>query len=275
MMLQLMARVVGGDVARCEETFAETNNNKQAHVVQQRTPGFIVSGSFGQIWMTCDGNIIKRVSGKFIPDALREFAFLKRLNHENIIKAMHCDIKENSVNIFLEYGGQDLIERTPSRNECSNVFCQVLKGMTYMHSMCIAHRDLKMDNIVRDTCGHVRVIDFGLACYVPREKFGYKVSRDKAGSQQYACPEMWQTPYDPFAADVWSLGIVLYALMFHRLPFTVSRLEDPHFRHFTDTSELPNHHKVSGGEFEDLLYSMLCIDVDKRIRLIEPLSRAV
>lgn len=80
----------------------------------------------------------------------------------------------------------------------------------------IAHRDLKPENLLLDHKFNIKVTDFGLSNIYPAGK----TLTTACGSPSYACPEMLSgKPYDGLLADIWSAGIVLYAMCFGYLPF--------------------------------------------------------
>ena len=103
--------------------------------------------------------------------------------------------------------------------EAHKYFSQIAAGVLHMHSLGIAHRDLKLENVLLDfTETEVKIIDFGLAhAYQPRaDGTGYEVALLKqfCGSKSYCPPEMLAAvPYNGFAVDIYSLGVCLFALV--------------------------------------------------------------
>ena len=89
----------------------------------------------------------------------------------------------------------------------------------FLHSLSIAHRDIKLENIVCDEdLNNIKFIDFGL-CIDMNEEEG-QLSKEFCGTMHYMPPEILQNrPYEPKNADIWSLGVVLYKLSFDRFPF--------------------------------------------------------
>ena len=85
-----------------------------------------------------------------------------------------------------------------------------------MHTECIAHRDLKLENILLVNDKMIKVADFGLSNKI---KDGESLLTS-CGSPNYAAPEVIDgTPYDAMQADVWSCGVILYSLLVGTLPF--------------------------------------------------------
>ncbi|KAI8342894.1 kinase-like domain-containing protein [Chlamydoabsidia padenii] len=123
-----------------------------------------------------------------------------------------------------------------------DIFVQICQGIAHMHSQGIYHRDIKLENILLkgldddDEGGfECKVADFGLAT---RDRMSYEFG---CGSAMYLAPEHFSTeddedaiiePYDAAASDVWSLGILLLALMFGRNPWQEANLADPVFTEY-------------------------------------------
>ena len=98
------------------------------------------------------------------------------------------------------------------------IFRQLVDAVRYLHSSKhISHRDLKLENIIVDPLTQrIKVIDFGLATrYQPGKRL-----TARCGSEEYTCPEVIKAePYEGPVPDVWSLGIILFALLTGQLPF--------------------------------------------------------
>jgi len=97
-------------------------------------------------------------------------------------------------------------------------------AVAYMHSVGIVHRDLKMENILLDDAGSVKIIDLGLGNFFDMQPEGeLKLLDTFCGSADYAAPELWEgSKYKGPEVDVWSLGVILYILTTGFLPFNDS-----------------------------------------------------
>ncbi|OHS96950.1 CAMK family protein kinase [Tritrichomonas foetus] len=108
-------------------------------------------------------------------------------------------------------------ERTKlSEAEAKKFFIQLVDFINYIHSYNIVHRDLKCENIMLDRNNNIKIVDFGLSRKI-EEPSSYMATF--CGSAQYAAPEvLMHLPYT-HSIDIWSLGVVLYAMVHGRLPF--------------------------------------------------------
>jgi len=101
-------------------------------------------------------------------------------------------------------------------NESRHFFKQLVSAIKYCHQLGIIHRDLKLENVLIDKLGNIKVIDFGLGDF---SEVGKKETL-LCGTQDYMPPEILQNiEYDGFLVDVWCLGIILFALNCGSLPF--------------------------------------------------------
>ncbi|CAE7832299.1 HSL1 [Symbiodinium sp. CCMP2592] len=96
---------------------------------------------------------------------------------------------------------------------------QVVEGVAVCHERLVAHRDLKLENVLLDKGREgVKIIDFGFAAHVPSKETKLKAF---CGTPSYMAPEIIRGEgYSGFAADVWALGVVLFALLSGTLPFS-------------------------------------------------------
>lgn len=168
--------------------------------------------------------INKRELGDDLPRVKLEIEALKSLSHQHICRLYH--VIETSTQIFmvLEYciGGElfDYIiaKDRLSEEETRVFFRQIVSAMAYVHSQGYAHRDLKPENLLIDEDHNLKLIDFGL-CAKPKGGLSYELMTC-CGSPAYAAPELIQgKAYIGSEADVWSMGVLLFALLCGYLPF--------------------------------------------------------
>ncbi|XP_043916287.1 testis-specific serine/threonine-protein kinase 4-like [Protopterus annectens] len=156
---------------------------------------------------------------KFLP---RELQAMKTLKHKNII-SLYQVIETTSYMYIVEElaSGGDVAEWMSDHGACNEQqarkwFRQLCEGVAYMHSNGIAHRDLKLDNLLIDSDGNIKIADFGFARPVENQN----LSRTFCGTRSYMPPEvLLRESYNPFLFDMWSLGTILYILVTDQFPF--------------------------------------------------------
>jgi [calcium/calmodulin-dependent protein kinase] kinase len=142
-------------------------------------------------------------------------------------------------------------------------FSEALSAIEYLHFQRIAHRDIKPANIMLHADGTVRLVDFGLALFVPARQ--EVVSVEDVGTRGYWAPEMFtETVYDPFAADVWALGVCLYAVLFGREPFLGENFREQQELVVESEPEFP---EDGDPDAIDLIRKMLAKDPRERIQI--------
>lgn len=158
-------------------------------------------------------------------DMQNEITILKALNHKHVVEFKDVFETRNELMIITELcTGKELFERISARGsykerDAANVFAQLLEGISYMHSKGIVHCDLKPDNFLFKEKGEqskIKIIDFGMSKRLPRRQ---KLNA-LCGTPYYTAPEILQRKYN-HAADMWSLGVVLFVMIFGYPPFYV------------------------------------------------------
>jgi len=170
---------------------------------------------------------VKQITGRTMKyDAiLREVSILRRVggSHPNVIGYRGYYTRGDDHFIVLEAAtGGELFEKVIDSGSLGeaysrHLFVQMLAGVQHMHGQGVAHRDLKLENVMLDGAGVPKWVDFGLA-HVYRAKGGGGFQREMlrvfCGSRSYCPPEVLAgVPYDGFAADIWSLGVCLFAMV--------------------------------------------------------------
>ncbi|KAG2184797.1 hypothetical protein INT43_000710, partial [Umbelopsis isabellina] len=154
----------------------------------------------------------------------REIAIMKLIDHPNIISLIDVIDMSDSPNLYLilEYvEGGELFEHLVSRGrlcetEARRYFQQIIFGLEYCHRHLICHRDLKPENLLLDENKNIKIADFGMASLQPTGS----LLRTSCGSPHYASPEIVAgIAYNGSASDIWSCGIILFALLCGHLPF--------------------------------------------------------
>ncbi|KAF2103531.1 kinase-like protein [Rhizodiscina lignyota] len=167
-----------------------------------------------------------------------EFCIGSTLHHGNIIETMDIVHEKGSWYEVMEYAPYDLfaivMTGKMSREEVTCCTLQILSGVTYLHGMGLAHRDLKLDNVVVNDQGIMKIIDFGSAA-VFRYPFENELvlASGIVGSDPYLAPEVYDLPkYDPQPTDIWSLAIIFCCMTLRRFPWKAPRLSDNSYKLF-------------------------------------------
>ena len=215
-----------------------------------------------------DKGTIKSKESQYID---REISILKRLNHYNTIKLYN--LIENNDFIFLvqEYiPGKELlnyIEKNDnlSEKDICKIYQQLISGIEYMHEMGIAHRDLKLENILLNHKKDIKIIDFGLSNSY--DKNADELLHSSCGSPCYAAPEMIKgIEYRGINTDIWSSGIILYLMLCKRFPFDDKNNSELYKKILSGKFNIPNN---LSNEAKDLLINLLKVNPQERIKLNE------
>ncbi|QSZ34193.1 hypothetical protein DSL72_005782 [Monilinia vaccinii-corymbosi] len=167
-----------------------------------------------------------------------EFCIGSTLHHGNIIETLDIVQEKGKWYEVMEYAPYDLfavvMTGKMSREEVTCSFLQILSGVTYLHSMGLAHRDLKLDNVVVNQHGIMKIIDFGSASvFIYPFEGGITLSSGIVGSDPYLAPEVYdEKKYDPQPADIWSLAIIFCCMSLRRFPWKMPRVTDNSYKLF-------------------------------------------
>eukprot|EP01114_Cavostelium_apophysatum_P019936 TRINITY_DN6557_c0_g1_i1.p1 TRINITY_DN6557_c0_g1~~TRINITY_DN6557_c0_g1_i1.p1 ORF type:complete len:611 (-),score=181.84 TRINITY_DN6557_c0_g1_i1:474-2306(-) len=199
----------------------------------------------------------------------REITVMKVLEHQHVLRLY--DVYETSKYLFLVLEfveGGELFDYLVKKGrldplEALTLFQQIIGGIDYCHRHHICHRDLKPENLLLDTDRHIKIADFGMASLMRKGS----LLQTSCGSPHYASPEVVMgSKYNGQAADIWSCGVILFALLTGKLPF-----DDDNIRRLLS--------KVKSGVFsmpqflhkdvKDLIWRMMTVDPSKRITIAE------
>ena len=123
-------------------------------------------------------------------------------------------------------------------NICKFVFYQLADAMNYLHKNHIAHRDIKLENIIINQNHYIKLIDFGFGVYNPSDE----LQSFFCGTPNYMPPEIFmKIKYNPFLSDLWSLGVLLYKMLTGEFPYK-GKNEKELFKHVKEDSyTVPNY----------------------------------
>lgn len=157
---------------------------------------------------------------------LRELEIMQRLRHPNTMPLLDGldDDFTNSVIFIMPFAdrGSLLVQKAATtepipEDEARRVFAQIAEALEYLHSLDIAHRDVKPENIMMFSDGRAVLADYSASTILPKES---DIIEDTEGTPAFYSPEECTgEPYRAKPSDVWALGVSLYCMIFGRLPF--------------------------------------------------------
>ncbi|WVQ81720.1 hypothetical protein IAT38_003845 [Cryptococcus sp. DSM 104549] len=205
----------------------------------------------------------------------REMEVVKMIEHRNIVRWHETRIHDGYISIVMDYAsGGDLFDYVTLHNRLTEpqaqpIFAQLLCAVSYLHSLGIAHRDLKLENVFLGPNGGVLLGDFGMAGPFNTCR---PVMGSPCGTHGYAAPEMAAagSVYDPIKVDTWGLGCMLFVMLTGNMPYQYQPGAPPDNCSFEDLSwfalttelEYPFH---MGHEVVGLLKTLLDICPETRV----------
>lgn len=197
----------------------------------------------------------------------REISVLKLLSHPNLMSLI--DVFEIETHLFLvmEYvHGCELFEYLVRHgalppHKALVFFQQIICGLDYCHKRLVCHRDLKPENLLLDLHLNIKIADFGMTSL---NRPG-SLLETSCGSPHYCDPMVVSgEKYDGLMADIWSCGVILYAMVTGRLPF-----DDDNIQRLLQKVQVGQYHLPADlpEDLRSLIKSMLTVDPDIRITL--------
>ncbi|KAJ3031529.1 UNVERIFIED_CONTAM: hypothetical protein HDU68_003065 [Siphonaria sp. JEL0065] len=259
-------------------TSPSPSDEPELYLERYRVTKTLGEGSYGRVKLATDLENNRKVALKIInkssikkPEHVtrikREVRILRLLNHPNIVKLHDVAETDKEIILSMEYieGGElfDFIVANPRLNEkiARRIFRQIISAVDYCHQSSVIHRDLKPENLLLDNDKNIKIIDFGFVnLYDPED-----VLKTFCGSPFYASPEMiLGKKYVGPEIDIWSMGVILFALLAGKLPFRDSNVKDLYRKITSSTFDLPS---CIGKESGDLIKKMLKADPAERATL--------
>ena len=161
-----------------------------------------------------------------------ETSIMKSLFGSNyIVKIFETFETQKHICIVMEYiCAGDLLSFIRKRSKLTEptakyIFKQILLGLKFIHNRNIIHRDIKLDNILIDLDNNIKICDFGVSKRITKSD----TMSEQCGTPAYMAPELLKGGgYQGFGADLWSAGVVLYAMLSGTVPFKGSDLKESH-----------------------------------------------
>ncbi|XP_026202723.1 serine/threonine-protein kinase BRSK2 isoform X2 [Anabas testudineus] len=209
----------------------------------------------------------EKLSESVLMKVEREIAILKLIEHPHVLK-LH-DVYENNKYLYLvleHVSGGELFDYLVKKGrltpkEARKFFRQIISALDFCHSHSICHRDLKPENLLLDEKNNIRIADFGMASL----QVGDSLLETSCGSPHYACPEVIRgEKYDGRRADVWSCGVILFALLVGALPFDHDNLRQLLEKVKSGVFHMPH---FIPPDCQALLKGMIEVNAEKRLTL--------
>ncbi|CAI8587431.1 unnamed protein product [Vicia faba] len=155
----------------------------------------------------------------------REISTLKLLKHPNVVRLYEVLASKTKIYMVLEYvNGGELFDKIASKGKLTEahgrkMFQQLIDGVSCCHNKGVFHRDLKLENVLVDAKGNIKITDFNLSA-LPQHCRADGLLHTTCGSPNYVAPEILANKgYDGAKSDIWSCGVILYVILTGYLPF--------------------------------------------------------
>lgn len=270
-LVEERAKLVGGN----REWFKSHSEPPTTTLEHYCLVKLIGKGAFGKVILgihilTGKYVAIKAIDKKYMRDkfsrqkVFQEVYILKKVRHANVVRLLEVFEDSERMLIVMEHAaGGDLLRRVRTKgalheSSARRTFRQVVYGLGHIHARGVLHRDIKLDNILLDAEGNVKICDFGVSRMVSADE----VVREQCGTPAYIAPEIiGNKGYKGFHTDHWSLGVLLYAMLTAAVPFKASNMQE--------LLEVIMKRKVSFP----LGMSRLAIDLIKSLLKVNPAER--
>ena len=200
-----------------------------------------------------DKSAIKMVENKYLVKNLhREEEILRSLNHKNIIQLLEIIETADVLCLVLTLATVDMYEhlgvvRKLTEKKTLKYSRQLLSAITYLHKHNVVHRDIKAENLMLDSDGDLKLIDFGLSNVFADAAGSLSTN---CGSLAYSAPELLTCKTYGTEVDVWSMGVCIYAMATGVLPFgNIGSITQLHARMLNQDYTLPS---TLSDELKDL-----------------------
>ena len=247
-------------------------------VIEDFFPRQLGSGSFGRVYLVSHNETKEEFALKVINKRkllqmygkldiiYNEINIHSKLEHENIIRLYNVYEDSENINMIMEYAKNgnlyELISKEKnglSESKAFNYFIQIVNAVYYLHQNNIIHRDIKPENILIDKNNKLKLCDFGWAKELTLEN-----RSTFCGTVEYMAPEIVGSENYDCGVDIWSLGILMYELLFGHSPFKGKNTK-------SIILNIKNHEltyeKPISNSCKDLIKKLLNINPQKRLKI--------
>ncbi|KAL4503612.1 hypothetical protein ABPG73_017355 [Tetrahymena malaccensis] len=224
----------------------------------------IGKGSYATVRLATDLTTNEQVAIKFYDkyklfdpqkkkNVQREISILKKICHPHCIGMQKTFENSKYICVVMEYVGKDSLYtylksfegRKLPEDEAKRIFKQIIKGVSYLHTNNIIHRDMKLENLLMDDTKNIKIIDFGFSIVIPPDK---KLNIF-CGTPSYMAPEIVSKKeyYGP-PVDIWACGILLYVMLVGTFPFKAADDKTLYFKIRNGNYDLPPHVSVGARQ---------------------------
>ena len=172
----------------------------------------------------------------------------------------------------MEYAGAgDLLhyvkkKKRLAEEEAQYIFKQVVYGLGHCNCRSVLHRDIKLDNVLLDNDKGIKLCDFGVSKIIKKHQF----IKEQCGTPAYIAPEIIADEgYEGFFADIWSLGVVLYAMLCGTVPFKAPNMKELHKLILSGKYTFP---VELSPDAKDLIEKLLVLEPKNRLSIPEILA---
>ncbi|ODV65524.1 Pkinase-domain-containing protein, partial [Hyphopichia burtonii NRRL Y-1933] len=263
--------------AQFNDFYLQTTSSSINQIGNYKVIEEIGEGAFGKVYLAnhilLNVNVVLKCGLIDDPNIVREIYYHRQLKHKNIVKLYEIIKTENHLWLALEYcQGNELFyyiyeQRHLNIDTVKKLFIQILNGIKYVHSLNLSHRDLKLENILladkQKTI--VKLTDFGFVReFNPLKR---QFLSTICGTTVYMAPELLKNEkYSGFSIDIWSLGIILFTMLYGEMPFD----EDDDLKtKYKIIHDDPVYKEIIPPDAINLLKKILCKDPYKRPTLNE------
>lgn len=236
----------------------------------------LARGACGTLWIATEPSsqrhvaikcVSKDIDPRVVENARLEGEAMLSFDHPFIVPGYETFEDERNIYSVMEFcpGGTlaDAIQKGPLPEErAAMLLTELLLAIRYLHNDChILHRDIKPDNILFDSHGHIRLVDFG---FLTDLDCNSALLRTACGSPAFSAPEVMRREEYNTQADIWSFGVVMYVTLVGHLPFQEANIMKYMQRIICDEIEIPSN---LSDDARDLLHRLLDKNWQTRITI--------